>query len=124
MEVGVHQDRGLTEHLESTDVQTDVEVEREDLGQMTSTEFLEPADIAPSQANVVCHSSIADADTMVARGIEAEGSGVMSPLIIEGTDSGGGAGVERDLHQSRLPLELESSGLDASKTNLAGPFQV
>ena len=40
MEVGVHQDRGLTEHLESTDVQTDVEVEREDLGLMTSTEFL------------------------------------------------------------------------------------
>lgn len=36
----MHQDRGLTEHSESTDVQTDVEVEREDLGQMTSTEFL------------------------------------------------------------------------------------
>ena len=36
----MHQDRGLTEHLESTDVQTDVEVEREDLGLMTSTEFL------------------------------------------------------------------------------------
>lgn len=36
----MHQDRGLTEHLESTDVQTDVEVEREDLGLMTFTEFL------------------------------------------------------------------------------------
>lgn len=36
----MHQDRGLTEHSESTDVQTVVEVEREDLGQMTSTEFL------------------------------------------------------------------------------------
>lgn len=39
MEVGAHQDRGLTEHLESMGVQTDVEVEREDLGLMTSTEF-------------------------------------------------------------------------------------
>ena len=40
---------------------------------------------------------------MVARGIEAEGSGVMSPLIIEGTDSGGGAGVERDVRPFFLP---------------------
>lgn len=36
----MHRDRELTEHLGSTDVQTDVEVEREDLGLMTSTEFL------------------------------------------------------------------------------------
>lgn len=40
---------------------------------------------------------------MVARGIEAEGSGVMSPLIIEGTDSGGGAGEERDVRPFFLP---------------------
>ena len=51
----------------------------------------------------MCHSSIADADTMVARDSEAEGSGVMSPLIIEGTDSGGGAGVERDVRPFFLP---------------------
>lgn len=51
----------------------------------------------------MCHSSIADADTMVARGIEAEGSGVMSPLIIEGTDSGGGAGEERDVRPFFFP---------------------
>lgn len=51
----------------------------------------------------MCHSSIADADTMVARDIEAEGSGAMSPLIIEGTDSGGGAGEERDVRPFFLP---------------------
>ena len=51
----------------------------------------------------MCHSSIADVDTMVARGIEAEGSGAMSPLIIEGTDSGGGAGEERDVRPFFLP---------------------
>lgn len=40
---------------------------------------------------------------MVARGIEAEGSGVISPLIIEGTDYGGGAGEERDVRPFFLP---------------------
>ena len=43
---------------------------------------------------------------MVARGIEAEGSGVISLLTIGGTDSGGGAEEERDVRPFFLPLYL------------------
>jgi len=124
MAAGVHQDRGLKELLQDMDDQTDAEVEREERGLMMSTEFQEPADIVLPLENAVCRLRIAGAVTRDAPGIGAEGHGATLLLTTGGTDFGGGAGEENDLHQSKLPLESLSRGLAASKILLAVLSQV
>lgn len=99
MAAGVHQDRGLTEPMQSTVDQTDVEMAREDHGQMMSTECQGSVGIELQEVSAVYRSRTAGADTTAVPRIDEDRNGVPSLLTLTETNCGGTAGVEVNLDQ-------------------------
>lgn len=99
MAASVLQDRELIERMQSMVDQTDVGMEKEDHGLMTSTEFQGNVDFAQPPATAVYRSRIAGADTTAVLQIDEDRNGAPSLQTLRGTKCGGTAGEEEGLNQ-------------------------
>jgi len=94
MAASVLRGRGLLERMQSMADQTDVEMAKEDHGQMMSTGFQGNVDFVQPPATAVYRSRITGADTMAVPQIDEDKNGVPSLQTFTRTKCGGTAGEE------------------------------
>lgn len=95
----VFQDLGLGTLTPNMDDQIGVGMEREVAGLTMSTECQDAVDTKPIPVSVVCHLRTAGDDTVAVLELKTAEPGAQSHLIITGTNCGGTAEAERNLHQ-------------------------